>query len=65
MVREYLLSNSMEKSERSHNWMNNIIIWGMGKYGKAYVDALISCGIKKEKIRLADSNSKLYGLGGG
>lgn len=45
--------------------MNNIIIWGMGKYGKAYVDALISCGIKKEKIRLADSNSKLYGLGGG
>lgn len=37
--------------------MNSIIIWGMGKMGKAYVDSLISGGIKKERIRLVDSNT--------
>lgn len=48
------------KQERMVTGMGNIIIWGVGKYGKAYVDALISCGVRKDRIRLADSNSKLY-----
>lgn len=41
--------------------MENIIIWGTGKYGKAYVDTLVSCGIRKEKISLVDANNKLWG----
>lgn len=39
--------------------MKNIIIYGIGRYGKYYVDKCISCSIKN--ITLTDSNSKLWG----
>ena len=41
--------------------MKNIVIYGAGKLGKAYVDRLLACGMQRETLRLVDTNSVLWG----
>lgn len=41
--------------------MKNLIVYGAGKQGKVYVDRLLTCGMQREKLRLVDSNSVLWG----
>ncbi len=39
----------------------SMIIYGVGKLGRQYVDKCLSCGMERDNIKLVDSNKELWG----
>ncbi len=41
--------------------IDNMVVYGMGKVGRNYVDRCLAYGIEKTKLRLTDSDKGLWG----
>jgi len=41
--------------------INELVIYGAGKLGKAYIDKCLSCGLTRDQLCCTDSNRLLWG----